>query len=199
MGRKKAKTLGPDIQDGVRYEVIPANKRALSKLQGSLSEKTNLVKTMKMLSPEQFTGRADGERYLRRNADKWSGEFCPFVVIRDIDSLSSPKIKDLRKKIEDKEKGLADTISKTDVSCFKAKLVTCEKCESRINRNYIRDSLCPVCSNDMRSKSANQSIASKRAKIQRYKDRLYEECVKNASDAPLKYLVVVPEIGVEND
>ena len=196
MSRKKTKvSYGPDIKDGVIYKVIPANRSALNRVKASLGDKERLMESVIMLSPEQFKSKEEGVKYLIDNAEKWSGKFCPFVVIRDIDNISTTKATILLEKIKAEERALAETVDKTDVSNFKARLITCETCESKINRTYIKGSICPVCGNDMRSKTAIKTIENKRARIQRYKDKLYDEWKKHAAEAPLRYLVAVPKTG----
>lgn len=184
---------GPSIDIGVEYVVVPANRKAIDRLIATLDIAPVPAESVKMLSPEQFIGKAAGERYLSDNSAKWSGKFCPFVTIRDIDALATPKVKELKKKIKAEEKSLADTLARTDVGNFKARLVTCEQCESKINREYIKESMCPVCGHDMRSKTALQSVESKNNRIKRYRDKLTMECIKHADEAPLRYLVVVPK------
>lgn len=82
------------------------------------------------------------------------------------------------------------------VASFKAKLVGCECCESKINKGYLKKSnLCPVCGSDLRSKTTLETLdryeknisqlsreikeeekAMKTAKTSRKNDAIYYGC-----------------------
>ena len=183
----KRKSAGPKIEAGIKFEIVPANRKALSKI-GEAHPGIEFVS----FSPQQFAGRAIAQEHLIENADKWSGKYAPFVMIRDTASLKLPKIKDLRERIALEEKALDDFMKKTDAGSFKSKLAACSKCDSRVNRKYIKGSRCPVCGENMRSKTANKTILVKEEKIRSLKARHSDECLKHVQEAPLKYLVAVP-------
>lgn len=193
MAAKKKKEYGPMISEGIKVIVSPPRKSSLNKLKEEFKGDARKVETFLMISPLDFKGRDKGEEFLMERAAAWEGRCVPFVTIRDIDSLKTEKILALKKKLSDEEASLEETVKKTDVSSFKAKLVTCPECESKVNKNYVKNSLCPVCGKDLRSKTTVKTIEGKKAKIKRAKTLLRNELVKNADKAPLKYLVVMPK------
>ena len=73
------------------------------------------------------------------------------------------------------EKRLEDEIQKKDkyakehaVASFKAKFVGCEFCSSKINKSYLKKANdCPVCGNDLRSKTTIDTLS-------RYSNNIYQ-------------------------
>ena len=176
MAKSRSKITGPVIDDGIEFAVIPCNKKALEKLRDFHGGDAGLLNTMRLISPIQFAGKRAGELCIKDAASSWSGKYCPYVTIRDTDSLNTPKAKELRAKIRREEEALAALLEKTDVTSQKAKLIGCMKCDSKVNKQFIKDSVCPVCGNGLRSKSANASIFSKEQKIASLKRKYGEDC-----------------------
>lgn len=192
MGRVSVKSqTGPRKADSHKFVVVAANKKALERVRAGC-EKPEKMECMQLLSPEQFVGRESGEAHILSSSKRWGGRYCPYVFIRDIEAVQTPKTKDLRARIKAEEKALKEFVSRTDISRFKAKLVTCTSCESKINKDYILNSICPVCNTSLRSKSTAASIYSKEEKIKMLRRKLSDELVKHSDEAPLRYLVFVP-------
>ena len=196
--KRKTVTAGPSVKTGIDFAVVPANKKALSKLQAE-STHSKLLETISLISPVHFAGVEEGKTFLLENSDKWDGKYAPFVTIRDIESVKTQKAKDLKKRLKAEEAGLAEAVKKSDVSLFKAKLITCSRCESKVNKSYIKDSVCPVCGKDLRSKSTLSSLKAKEKKVETIRKRLADEQKAHAEEAPLRYLVVVPIEGKETN
>lgn len=200
MARKKKAGCGPSMESGVGFCVVPATKKALEKtIEEVRTEKRYATTELISLSPQQFAGKAAAEKYLLENAEKWSDRYCPYVSIRNTDELKLPKIEDLRKKIVSEKLSLEKLKARTDAATFKSKLAGCPECESKVNRKYIKDSRCPVCGSSLRAPSAEKSIAKKEAGITKLDVKLRSECIKHASEAPLRYLVAVPADAVKGD
>lgn len=192
MPRKK-KTYGPSLEGGIEYAVIPATKKALLNLRESFSGNPKLIEKMTMISPVDFIGEKRGREFIEERASSWENTYVPYVIIRDLSALKTPKADALRKKLADEEGSLKEALKKIDVSGFKAKLVTCPECESKVNKNYVKECICPVCAADLRSKSSVQMIERKQAKIKRARMALDTELAKTSSKAPLRYLVAMPK------
>jgi len=56
------------------------------------------------------------------------------------------------------------------VKNFKAKLVACPNCESKINKKFVKYDRCPVCNNDLRSKTTINTLRGYEDKIRALKD-----------------------------
>ena len=142
----------------------------------------------------------------------WSGKYTPVVAFRDAESVvrkmdikPSKKLENLKARYEkecDKRMALKN---KTDCRNFKAKLITCPGCESKINKKYIEYCKCPLCGEDLRSETTKKLLAKYNENIKNLEDlieneerRLKEKCMKgmkNVKDAPIKYLVMYDEFA----
>lgn len=64
---------------------------------------------------------------------------------------------------------------------FKAQLVGCKKCGSRLNREYLKSNFCPLCRADMRSETELQSGACvRRQKMRKRKSSKPRERARRA-------------------
>lgn len=191
---KRKKGAGPSLDKGVAFTVIPATKKALT----SITEEVRAIPEFKetefvSVSPQQFAGSEKGESFLLEISEKWEDSYCPYVTIRDISILKTAKAVKLREKISSEEMSLESIKKRTDAGSFKSKLAGCASCESKVNRKYIKDSICPVCGVDMRAPSAAASIEKKEENLRRLRIKLSVELADHAGEAPLRYLVAVPK------
>lgn len=103
-------------------------------------------------------------------------------------TVRTKSIEDLEKKIKelaDKSKEYAEAHS---VKKFKAAFVGCPKCSSKVAREYIRYDRCPVCGEDLRSKTTLDTLAGYEAKRKELCERLKREREKH-SQKTVKWLV----------
>lgn len=82
------------------------------------------------------------------------------------------------------------------ISNFKAALVTCKRCTSKINKAYLknnrRDYICPVCGNDLRAEYVVERIKKFDDKIADLKNKVKaeeEKCKKKAKSNQIVWLV----------
>ena len=153
---------------------------------------------IKKISEKVFDCYEDANDYL--DTFYWERKYNPVVAFRDVDLKNIKKTKkienlELRK---EKEKGkLLDYYQKTNVKNFKAKLITCPKCESKINKDYINNCICPLCKTDLRSETTKKTIARYEKNIEDLSKEIKVENkklinkVKNKS--PIKYLLLFEE------
>ena len=70
----------------------------------------------------------------------------------------SPKMIALAKRLKEKEERLAAYKETQNEKKFTGDFITCPHCHSRVNANFVKPPLCPVCGNDMRSDTAVKTI-----------------------------------------
>ena len=97
--------------------------------------------------------------------------------------------KDLKRTFRKRHQKLNDYIKKNDCKNFKAKLITCPKCESKINKKYILRNMCPLCKHDLRSKTVIETTQRYQNNIQKLTDEIHQENLKQKEKLPVRYLV----------
>ena len=70
----------------------------------------------------------------------------------------SPKMIALAKRLKEKEERLAAYQETQNEKKFAGDFITCPHCHSRVNADFVKPPLCPVCGNDMRSDTAVKTI-----------------------------------------
>lgn len=70
----------------------------------------------------------------------------------------SPKMISLAKRLKEKEERLAAYSKTQNEKKFAGDFITCPHCHSRVNADFVKPPLCPVCGDDMRSDTAVKTI-----------------------------------------
>lgn len=70
----------------------------------------------------------------------------------------SPKMVSLLKRLKEKEERLAAYKETQNEKKFARDFITCPHCHSRVNADFVKPPLCPVCGDDMRSDTAVKTI-----------------------------------------
>lgn len=70
----------------------------------------------------------------------------------------SPKMIALAKRLKEKEARLAAYKETQNEKKFAGDFITCPHCHSRVNADFVKPPLCPVCGDDMRSDTAVKTI-----------------------------------------
>lgn len=70
----------------------------------------------------------------------------------------SPKMIALAKRLKEKEERLAAYQETQNEKKFAGDFITCPHCHSRVNADFVKPPLCPVCGDDMRSDTAVKTI-----------------------------------------
>lgn len=86
----------------------------------------------------------------------------------------SKKMKDIRERIEEEQRKYEEYGKKHSVLTFKAAYVSCPKCMSKLNKEYLKTDKCPVCRSDMRSDTTKATLERYQKKIASLKKE-YEE------------------------
>lgn len=118
-------------------------------------------------------------------------KYIPFL---DTNSLPNDK------RLLELEKRLQDEISKRNayynahnVQNLQAKYISCKRCGSKVNKDYIRNNSCPVCRNNMLSDTVQKRLDAFSTRIVGLKASIVAEKEKRAGKAPTRYLVVYCE------
>ena len=132
----------------------------------------------------------------REEADQydWERNYNILIPFKDVDSLKkSKKLQSLEERLNKEKKKLEDYKDKTDCKTSKSKLITCPNCESKINKKYIRNSRCPLCNQDLRSKTTIETIKRYEENIKKLKKEIQLEKEKASDKAKTKYLLMYEE------
>lgn len=118
-------------------------------------------------------------------------KYIPFL---DTNSLPN------NKRLLTLENRLQDEISKRDayynahnVQNLQAKYISCKRCGSKVNKDYIRNNSCPVCRNNMLSDTVQKRLDAFNARIDGLRASIVAEKERRAAKAPTRYLVVYCE------
>lgn len=83
-----------------------------------------------------------------------------YAVKYKIGIAPSPKMVSLEKRLREKEEKLSSYTRQQNEKKFSSDFVSCPHCRSRVNRDFIKPPLCPVCGRDMRSDTAVKTMTT---------------------------------------
>lgn len=89
----------------------------------------------------------------------------------------SPKMIALAKRLKEKEERLAAYKETQNEKKFVGDFITCPHCHSRVNANFVKPPLCPVCGDDMRSDTAVKTIRTLEEAVAELRKR-YEDTAR---------------------
>lgn len=84
----------------------------------------------------------------------------------------SPKMISLAKRLKEKEERLAVYSKTQNEKKFAGDFITCPHCHSRVNADFVKPPLCPVCGDDMRSDTAVKTIRALEEAVAELRKRL---------------------------
>lgn len=84
----------------------------------------------------------------------------------------SPKMVSLLKRLKEKEERLAVYSKTQNEKKFAGDFITCPHCHSRVNADFVKPPLCPVCGDDMRSDTAVKTIHALEEAVAELRKRL---------------------------
>lgn len=84
----------------------------------------------------------------------------------------SPKMIALAKRLKEKEERLAAYQETQNEKKFAGDFITCPHCHSRVNADFVKPPLCPVCGDDMRSDTAVKTIRTLEEAVAELRKRL---------------------------
>lgn len=140
-----------------------------------------------------FPSREEAKAYIDRNDRNF---YDSLAVKYTKQKKSSAKITKLEQDIRDLEKKILEYSKAHSVLTFKAELVGCPHCNSRLNRNqlarYYRShpddkELCPLCGTELRGKTTVETLAKYHEKLYAKKAEL--DTVRKTQGAEVYWLV----------
>lgn len=90
----------------------------------------------------------------------------------------SPKMIALAKRLKEKEERLAAYQETQNEKKFAGDFITCTHCHSRVNADFVKPPLCPVCGDDMRSDTAVKTIHTLEEAVAELRKRLEDNARK---------------------
>ena len=90
----------------------------------------------------------------------------------------SPKMIALAKRLKEKEERLAAYQETQNEKKFAGDFITCPHCHSRVNADFVKPPLCPVCGDDMRSDTAVKTIRTLEEAVTELRKRLEDTARK---------------------
>lgn len=78
--------------------------------------------------------------------------------------VTSAKLENLKKRVSETYQAISALENEVAAKSFKAQFVSCKKCNSKLNKDYINSNLCPVCRADMRSETTRKRLEVLRKK-----------------------------------
>lgn len=90
----------------------------------------------------------------------------------------SPKMIALAKRLKEKEERLAAYKETQNEKKFAGDFITCPHCHSRVNADFVKPPLCPVCGDDMRSDTAVKTIRTLEESVAELRKRLEDTARK---------------------
>lgn len=163
--------------------------------EADLEEFPNMGNHLNEIIQKVFTPcKSIDEAYEKANQFDWKRNYNILIPFKDVKNLKeSKKIISLKERLEKELKKLEEYIEKTDCKNFKSKLITCPRCDSKINKDYIHNSRCPLCQEDLRSKTTVDTVKRYNANIKKINKEIRAEQEKNSSKAKTKYLLMYVE------
>ena len=132
----------------------------------------------------------------KEQADKfnWERNYNILVPFKDVDRVKpTKKMQNLKDRIKKEEDKLYNHIEKTDCQNYKSKYIGCPQCGSKINKEYIHNSRCPLCKEDLRSDTTKKTIERYKNNITKVRKEFRVEKEKLSSKAKTKYLLLFEE------
>lgn len=183
--QKTMKKAMEDISSAVRHE-------------SDLEEFPNMglhIMNIREIQPGKVFADFDAaERYCMNEFTSWMRNYNVMVAFSDTSCVKTTKHLSSLKERMDRETDKMNTYAKEhSVSEFKASYVSCPKCGSKINKDYIGYDRCPLCKTDLRSETTKKTIARYKNNIIQLKKQIKDEEQKQKDKLPVRYLVAYCE------
>lgn len=152
------------------------------------------IPQFKYLTKNVLNSIESAREFTREKERGWHDRCTAVVPFREIaKSSNTKKLDSLEERLNKEKEKLNSFIIKEDVKNRKSKLIGCPRCNSKINKDYIRNNSCCVCGNELRSETVLNRIAGYENNIQKLKEEIVKEKEKIASkksnEIDTKYLV----------
>ena len=147
-----------------------------------------------LLDISPYESKEEAEEHLRRVSEKYwrkNNVGVPYMQLPDIEKEES--IQRIKWKIAEEKQKFVKYAEKHSPTSFKAEFIGCANCKSKIARDFLSGAHCPVCGQDMRSKTTVEKLSAYMAKIRGLEKELVQEKrrvkMKNIKKAEVFWLV----------
>lgn len=152
------------------------------------------INEIKLLDNTIYGDVDQARDHINDKYDSWSRKYNVAVAFKDTSKAKSTiKIINLEQRIDKEREKLDSYKNAHSVNNYKAKLVGCPKCGSKINKDYVHRDRCPLCGQDLRSRTTIKTINRYNSKIKELEKQVKEEKSKQNKKLPTKYLVCYEE------
>ena len=117
--------------------------------------------------------------------------FYPGTAVQyyDVSGVVSKKIQELLAKIGEVQDAKHEYIAAHSVTKFAADFIGCKQCGSKLSRAHLKNDICPVCRNDLRSATTLERIVRYDEKTKELQNKLRQERIKGKDKAAVRWLV----------
>lgn len=172
------------------YADISSNVRHNADLEEFPNMGMNIMPIQRLMKGKIYESYDEATQAIEDRYAEWVKNCNVVVAFYDTDAAKqTKKLENLMTRFKKEEQKLSDYVEKTDCKNFKAKLITCPSCESKINKKYIRRSSCPLCHADLRSKTVIDTTNRYCENIKKLKKEITQEQNKQKDRLPVRYLV----------
>lgn len=130
------------------------------------------------------------EAYDKINSARNGGYEGWAVKFYDYSNVTPTKrVNELMEKKAETERNREAYINAHSVRTLKANLIGCQKCGSKLRKDFLKANYCPVCHSDLRSETTLETIKRYNARIENYEKMIAEEKKKQKKQAKIMWLV----------
>lgn len=171
-----------------------ASIRSKIRHEADLEEFPNMgndIMPIKEYAPGKIYDSFDAAKQVASDSfNVWNRKYNATFAFYDTSQVkTTKKLQTLETRLIKEKEKLNEYVKKTDCSSFKAELITCPNCKSKINKKYIYNSHCPLCRTDLRSKTVIDTTNRYRENIKALTQQIREEKIKQKKSLPVKYYV----------
>lgn len=183
--QKSIKKAMSDISERVRHE---------ADLEEFPNMGTHIMPIREICPGEVFDNFDDAEHYCMDEYTSWMRNYNVMVAFYDTKCVKTTKrLITLKERRENEISKLNNYAKEHSVSAFKASYVSCPKCGSKINKDYISNDRCPLCRTDLRSETTKKTLARYKENIKQIEKQIRTEEQKQKDKLPVRYLVAYME------
>ena len=130
----------------------------------------------------------EAQKFIERHDKGWYDDHA--VRFKDYSKAKrTAKIAEYELKIKELIEAQRKYREEHSVHLFKAKHIGCEKCGSKLNKEYLVGEKCPLCKSDLRSKTTLDKLKWYSDKADEYRNRIEDEKKKQEKSVQIKWLI----------
>jgi len=157
----------------VKQKVMAVIAESRAETNDSYSGDWNTIDSVHIID-QTFQTKDEASKYCHKQGDKGEAFAVKYVSRNEAAVDSNPTVVKLKQQLLDAQvkndkltRDIYDNIKKA-----KSKTISCDQCESRVNRSYLRSCACPVCGSDLRSNTDRDKIKKSLDKIKSVNTKL---------------------------